>query len=579
MVKFDVADLRFMEEDDFRVLIGLELALRNHDVAPTVLIERIAGLPHGGARRRLNMLLKNKLIHHESRPYDGYALKYQAYDYLAMRTFCKRGTVTAVGSRVGCGKESDIILVQDENGNEVIMKLQRLGRCSFRSVARNRDYKGNMKERRGASWFYLSRLAAQKEFAFMKLLHDEGFPVPKPIDQNRHAIVMEHVNSKLLNNIETLGEKNCMAQKVYERCLALIVRLGQNGLVHGDFNEFNLFVNDDYNVIMIDFPQMVSIDHHNASELFDRDIQNLALFFERKFGLKQAYFPRLEVDVERSATLDRALMASGAISKQQLKDMDQLMEENDDVDGEDEEDGEGDGDGDGEEGEEDDDGDDDTGSDEDGAEHDDDDDDDNNDSDRERAALEAAALAADPTLSKRDLRRRVAVAVAEAAVVKKMAAAAARKNMASAAAAVVGTITASATAAATTATTATTAKASTSTFTSLAAFAKGQDLEAQLGAAAAAAVTDSAINNNNNINGGDDDDDGRRSVAPSVATTIAPQKLSAEQIRERVKRQLSGRDEAEFRRNMHRNCMKGKEQIRVKRMIKNQAGTDASGIW
>jgi len=72
------------------------------------------------------------------------------------------------------------------------LKLHRLGRTSFRTVKKNRDY---LQSRRSASWLYLSRLAALKEFAYMKVLHDNGFPVPRPIDVNRHAVLMELVDN------------------------------------------------------------------------------------------------------------------------------------------------------------------------------------------------------------------------------------------------------------------------------------------------------------------------------------------------------------------------------------------------
>ena len=39
-----------------------------------------------------------------------------------------------VGQKVGVGKESDIYLAQTESGEEVILKLHRLGRTSFRAV-------------------------------------------------------------------------------------------------------------------------------------------------------------------------------------------------------------------------------------------------------------------------------------------------------------------------------------------------------------------------------------------------------------------------------------------------------------
>jgi RIO kinase 2 len=56
----------------------------------------------------------------------------------------------------------------------------------------------------------MSRLAAQKEFAFMKVrplrdgaapraddqvLYENGYPVPVPIDQVRHGIVMSWIDS------------------------------------------------------------------------------------------------------------------------------------------------------------------------------------------------------------------------------------------------------------------------------------------------------------------------------------------------------------------------------------------------
>ena len=51
---------------------------------------------------------------------------------------------------------------------------------------------------------------------------------------------------------------------VYNECMELIVTLASYGLIHCDFNEFNLMLDDEENVKVIDFPQMVSISHYNA---------------------------------------------------------------------------------------------------------------------------------------------------------------------------------------------------------------------------------------------------------------------------------------------------------------------------
>ena len=64
-----------------------------------------------------------------------------------------------------------------------------------------------------------------KEYAFMKILHENGFPVPRPIDQNRHVVVMELVEGYPLCQIHELGDVG----RVYSCLMNLIVRLACSG--------------------------------------------------------------------------------------------------------------------------------------------------------------------------------------------------------------------------------------------------------------------------------------------------------------------------------------------------------------
>lgn len=49
--------------------------------------------------------------------------------------------------------------------------------------------------------------------------------------------------------------------------MQLIVRLARVGLIHGDFNEFNVMIKrDSFEPVVIDFPQMVSVGHANAEQ-------------------------------------------------------------------------------------------------------------------------------------------------------------------------------------------------------------------------------------------------------------------------------------------------------------------------
>ena len=137
-----------------------------------------------------------------------------------------------------------------------------------------------MQNRSKANWLYMSRLAAVKEYAFMEALHAHEFPTPTPIDQNRHVVVMSRVPGFPMAQIKAGNMEG--AEDIFKRCLVILKRLAQHGLVHCDFNEFNLMVDASGHLTMIDFPQMVPVSHPNADELFRRDLNCLIKFFAMK---------------------------------------------------------------------------------------------------------------------------------------------------------------------------------------------------------------------------------------------------------------------------------------------------------
>jgi len=305
MGKLDVTMLKYMSKEEFRVLTSVEMGMKNHEVVPTELLAQIASLKHGGVHKLLRGLVKNKLVSYENNKGQGtgYRLTYGGYDYLALKALAARDVVHSVGNQIGVGKESDVYIVANEEGEQYAMKLHRLGRTSFRNIKKTRDYH---KHRGSASWLYLSRIAATKEFAFMKALYDNDYPVPKPIDFNRHCVIMQLLNEHPLYQVRELSSPGA----VYSECAQLIVRLAELGFVHCDFNEFNLLINDEEKVRVIDFPQMVSISHENADMYFDRDIQCLRTFFKKRFAFECTNFPKF-ADVIRTHNLDVQLTASG----------------------------------------------------------------------------------------------------------------------------------------------------------------------------------------------------------------------------------------------------------------------------
>ncbi|CEP13763.1 hypothetical protein [Parasitella parasitica] len=334
-MKLDAKALRYMSSEEFRVLTAVEMGSKNHEVVPSQLIAQIAQLRHGGTHKRVGELAKKKLIARvQNMSYDGYRLTYGGYDYLALKTFAKRGTVYSVGNQIGVGKESDIYIVADEDDNQHVLKLQRLGRMSFRTIKSKRDY---LQKRKSASWMYMSRLAAMKEYAFMKVLYENGFPVPEPVDQSRHCVVMGLIDAFPLRQIEEIGNPG----KLYSELMSLIVKLAQHGLIHGDFNEFNILIKSDGSPVLIDFPQMVSTSHVNAEYYFNRDVECIRVFFRRRFGYESALYPRFTQDVNREFSLDVQVAASG-FSKKMQKELEDYQEEIKDMSSEDEDEDEDD---------------------------------------------------------------------------------------------------------------------------------------------------------------------------------------------------------------------------------------------
>ena len=71
-------------------------------------------------------------------------------------------------------------------------------------------------------------------------------------------------------------------EALYDELMNLIVALGNQGVIHGDFNEFNIMIKDDEKPVIIDFPQMVSTSHPNA-EMY---VYLICLFVKKKERLR-----------------------------------------------------------------------------------------------------------------------------------------------------------------------------------------------------------------------------------------------------------------------------------------------------
>ncbi|WP_406657859.1 RIO1 family regulatory kinase/ATPase [Methanolobus sp. ZRKC2] len=272
---------RELDSKDLRILQGIEVGMKHYEWVPVEELMKITKLPYSTLEYKIRALKKKNLVVVTGTPYEGYQIYFDAYDALALNTFVKRGTISAIGDEIGVGKESVVLeaVKEPELGfgepQGVIIKFHREGRTSFKRVKRVRCH---LEDKEHFSWIYAARLAAKREAEIMRKLYPD-ISVPRLIDNNRHALVMEVAEGSLLCKTR-LEDPAWFLDCIIDQ----LNKIYQKGIIHSDLSEYNIFVYDG-GVQIIDWPQYVGTDHPHADELLERDVLNLLKHFKRKYCL------------------------------------------------------------------------------------------------------------------------------------------------------------------------------------------------------------------------------------------------------------------------------------------------------
>ena len=266
----EIADL---DPEDFHLLSGVEHGMRFSEWVSREKLPEFSRLTAEEVDYRLDRMLDREFLERKTIQYEGVQLTFAGYDVLALRTFAERDTVEGFGAPLGVGKESDVYEVQ--SFRPMALKFHREGYTQFREVHRGRDYTS---EKEHTSWLYTARKAAEREYDALETLYP-AVNVPRPVDQNRHAIVMEKVDGTELSKAKL---EPAQASGVLDLVLREVAAAYREGYVHADVSEYNVFVNED-GVVLFDWPQATPTDHENARELLDRDVENIVAYFRQKY--------------------------------------------------------------------------------------------------------------------------------------------------------------------------------------------------------------------------------------------------------------------------------------------------------
>ena len=280
-VNIAVQVFRDLEPEDFQLLQAIEQQMRNYEYAPSEAIQKQSELPPSEIDYRVPILIKSGLLQGRREQYIGYSLTTAGYDTLAINALVQANVIEAFGKPLGVGKESDVYGALTPDKQQVALKFHRLGRTSFKKTKLKRNY--TIKYSYTPDWDQQSRIAAKKEYKTLKLLYPKGVAVPEPIKQTRHVLVMSMIEGVELYHLQKLLDP----QAVYDEILVNVRRAYKDAhIIHGDLSPFNIILQQNQHILIIDWPQSVSTKHPNAEELLERDLQNVITFFQRKFELK-----------------------------------------------------------------------------------------------------------------------------------------------------------------------------------------------------------------------------------------------------------------------------------------------------
>jgi RIO kinase 2 len=263
--------IRTLNKYEKIILLALERGMKRYAWVPLEQLKTVTKLSESEINYRLSRLIEWGMVRFNPVPYDGYALVFGGYDTLALASLTRKGTISALGTLIGEGKES---VVFDALGlGPVAIKFHRVGGRSFASARLNREY---MPDEAHCSWLIASRRSAEREYLALTTLHPK-VSVPLPIDQNRHTVVMSLVNGTNLNHCRLE-----VPDEVLDDILDNVRIAYQAGIIHTDLSEYNILMEDE-RCVLIDWPQWTETTHPNARVILERDIDNILTYFKRKY--------------------------------------------------------------------------------------------------------------------------------------------------------------------------------------------------------------------------------------------------------------------------------------------------------
>ena len=264
-----------LESLEYRVLKIFVSSIKHHEIINNYNIISYSNLHKDRVDYALEILLKLKLI---AKTEKGFKLLTSGLDVYALKILVDSGIILGIGNSLGIGKESDVVAAVSDIGQQRAVKFFRIGRISFTDTKRKRSLEKNKNVN---NWLLINIEAAKREYDFLIKLKSTKMNIATPYFRSMHSIVMDRIDGIRLIEMKNLENPRQIFYKVFEQ-----IRIAyKENIINSDLSEYNILLDGNNDVWIIDWPQAVTLDHPNAEFLIKRDLRNIIRYFTRKYDL------------------------------------------------------------------------------------------------------------------------------------------------------------------------------------------------------------------------------------------------------------------------------------------------------
>ncbi len=274
-----VDKLEKLRGKDVKVLKKIEKRLERYEVVPVDLLARELGIKPKDVDKYTEPLINLGIVEERNPGYRGLTINTIGRDLLALYDLGLKGKITKIGPQLDVGKEGDIYVAYLDDEPR-ILKFYRMERKTFRRIEESRS---QTLRKRGKKWFVASWRSARRELKALKILWNDGVRVPQPIGRSRHVIEMGY-----FDGTELVKAKLVEPKEIFSDIIVEVVKMVDAGIVHAELSAYNILVNTEGEVCLIDFPQYISADDPRASEMLRKDFDRIIYHFAHKYSLSES---------------------------------------------------------------------------------------------------------------------------------------------------------------------------------------------------------------------------------------------------------------------------------------------------